>query len=279
MCDCSTSSFHELISLWFADPFQGDCRDRLKLRIRGPRPRGARVDLPLRGHDPPTVAGIQVHHCKNLGIPPGNAPVQSEADYVRAGLPELAAKTGRGCIKRNLWCTRSCPPRRSVRRKRPPPQWTLHLWQPARSPLINRGNLFKQTEPLLGVGRCPGKRNHRHIAISPYRHIAISPYRRPSGYRCQRQVWSDKIVRLYDSNVSCGVSHFSRKLPIKVEGQQWSAAYFGWAASRVTHGRLLYDSPVRLQSEAARGFRHRAPSDLPTLDEAVNHLAPFKYES
>src|ERR1035437_9301613 len=30
-----------------------------------------------------------------------------------------------------------------------PPWITLHLWQPAWSPLINRRKLFKQTEPLL----------------------------------------------------------------------------------------------------------------------------------
>src|SRR3970040_2253209 len=49
-------------------------------------------------------------------------------------------------------CAPSCPPRRSFRRKRRPPPWTtLHLPQFARSPLINRGKLFKQTEPLLFV--------------------------------------------------------------------------------------------------------------------------------
>jgi hypothetical protein len=37
-----------------------------------------------------------------------------------------------------------------VRRKRRPPPWTtLHRRQPARSPLKNRGKLFKQAEPLL----------------------------------------------------------------------------------------------------------------------------------
>lgn len=47
------------------------------------------------------------------------------------------------------------PPRRSVRRKRPPPPWTtLHLWQPARSPLINQGKLFKQTGLLLRYILC-----------------------------------------------------------------------------------------------------------------------------
>jgi hypothetical protein len=33
----------------------------------------------------------------------------------------------------------------------PPPWTTLHRSQPARSPLINRGKLFKQTEPLLNI--------------------------------------------------------------------------------------------------------------------------------
>ena len=37
-------------------------------------------------------------------------------------------------------CAPRCRPRRSVRRKRPPTPWTtLHLWQLARSPLVNRG--------------------------------------------------------------------------------------------------------------------------------------------
>ena len=37
-------------------------------------------------------------------------------------------------------CAPRCPPRRSVRRKRPPmPRTTLHHWQLARSPLVNRG--------------------------------------------------------------------------------------------------------------------------------------------
>src|ERR1035437_9770934 len=34
-------------------------------------------------------------------------------------------------------------------KRRSPPWITLHLWQPARSPLINRGMLFRQPGPLL----------------------------------------------------------------------------------------------------------------------------------
>ena len=55
-----------------------------------------------------------------------------------------------GITPRDIQCSPSCPPRRSVRRKRRPPPWTtLHRLQPARSPLINRGKLFRQAEPLL----------------------------------------------------------------------------------------------------------------------------------
>ncbi|MBI2754625.1 MAG: class I SAM-dependent methyltransferase, partial [Betaproteobacteria bacterium] len=50
-------------------------------------------------------------------------------------------------------CAPSCPPRLCVRRKRRTPPWTtLHRSRTARSPLINRGKLFKQTEPLHGTG-------------------------------------------------------------------------------------------------------------------------------
>ncbi|MFZ3140724.1 MAG: hypothetical protein WA147_09045, partial [Polaromonas sp.] len=64
------------------------------------------------------------------------------------------------------------PPRRSVRRKRPPPPWTtLHLWQPARSPLINRGKLFKQTEPLL-FRRVTTRHDKLDVTFLGFVHIA-----------------------------------------------------------------------------------------------------------
>jgi len=39
-----------------------------------------------------------------------------------------------------------------------------------------------------------------------------------------------KLTIVTGGNVSSGVSHFSRKLTIKVEGQQWRKTYTGNAA-------------------------------------------------
>ena len=49
--------------------------------------------------------------------------------------------------------------------RRPPPWTTLHLLQSARIPLINRGKLFKQTEPLLIVGPCGTGKSHLAQAL------------------------------------------------------------------------------------------------------------------
>ncbi len=71
-----------------------------------------------------------------------------------SALSYLSSSTSKGNISSTKTAPKNtgCPPRRSVRRKRRPPPWTtLHLWQPARSPLINRGMLFKQAEPLLDL--------------------------------------------------------------------------------------------------------------------------------
>lgn len=47
-------------------------------------------------------------------------------------------------MRRSLFCIR--------RKGRMPPWTTLHLTQPARSPLMSRGKLFKRAEPLLSAG-------------------------------------------------------------------------------------------------------------------------------
>jgi len=70
----------------------------------------------------------------------------------------------------NLVVCPELPTASVVRRKRRPPPWTtLHRSRPARSPLINRGKLFKQTGPLLNPAVRPTqpstRRSRRRLRV------------------------------------------------------------------------------------------------------------------
>jgi len=93
----------------------------------------ARIALTIRAVEP---KAIHAEIVAQLFDPAGR---KNAAVYLAAYENQLASEVSAGENRG-----------RSVRRKRRPPPWTtLHLCPSARSPLINRGKLFKQTGPLL----------------------------------------------------------------------------------------------------------------------------------
>lgn len=86
-----------------------------------------------------------LRHRRVLRLVPREPPSQpSEPAHAGGGTPggPATARASRAI------CASECAPPRPVRRKRQPTPWTtLNLRHPARRPLINRGKLFKQTQP------------------------------------------------------------------------------------------------------------------------------------